>query len=144
MAKFENKIINEDSLKILKKIPNKTFDLIFADPPYNLQIEKKLRRPDNSKVNGVADKWDQFKNFEHYDNFCKKWLDSCIKCSTLKPSLDYFSIEFVCNNTRPMIVLILCTKTIANKCYFHLSNLKILFHLYCIWTKIISFNYIYN
>ena len=74
MTKFLNKITNGNSLAILKKIPDKTFDLVFADPPYNLQIGKKLKRPDDSKVNGVNDKWDQFKNFNDYDNFCKLWL----------------------------------------------------------------------
>jgi len=77
MTKFLNKIVNKDSLEFLKKIPDKTFNLIFADPPYNLQIGEKLKRPDNSKVNGVDDKWDQFKNFEHYDSFCKAWLSEC-------------------------------------------------------------------
>ena len=62
MLKFENKIVNGNSLEILKKIPDKTFNLIFADPPYNLQIGKNLKRPDDSKVNGVNDKWDQFRN----------------------------------------------------------------------------------
>ena len=74
MTKFLNKITNGNSLEIIKKIPDKTFDLVFADPPYNLQIGKKLKRPDDSKVNGVNDKWDQFKNFNDYDNFCKIWL----------------------------------------------------------------------
>jgi len=74
MTKFLNKITNGNSLEILKKIPDKTFDLVFADPPYNLQIGKKLKRPDDSIVNGVNDKWDQFKNFNDYDNFCKLWL----------------------------------------------------------------------
>tara|TARA_Y100000590_G_scaffold400675_1_gene484936 strand:+ start:4044 stop:5114 length:1071 start_codon:yes stop_codon:yes gene_type:complete len=77
MSKFINKIVNENSLDVLKKIPDKTFNLIFADPPYNLQIGKNLKRPDNSKVNGVNDKWDKFKNFEHYDNFCRSWLAEC-------------------------------------------------------------------
>ena len=77
MTKYLNKIINGNSLKILKEIPDKSFDLIFADPPYNLQIGNKLKRPDESKVNGVYDKWDQFKNFEHYDSFCKAWLIEC-------------------------------------------------------------------
>ena len=77
MTKLLNKIVNSDSLKILKTIPNKTFDLVFADPPYNLQIGKKLKRPDDSKVNGVNDKWDQFESFNDYDNFCKKWLKEC-------------------------------------------------------------------
>ena len=77
MTKFLNKIVNGNSLEILKTIPNKIFDLIFVDPPYNLQIGKKLKRPDDSKVNGVNDKWDQFKSFNDYDNFCKKWLTEC-------------------------------------------------------------------
>ena len=77
MSKFSNKIVNGNSLEILKKIPDKTFDLIFADPPYNMQIGEKLKRPDDSKVNGVNDKWDQFLNFKHYDDFCKTWLKEC-------------------------------------------------------------------
>ena len=77
MSKFSNRIVNGNSLEILKKIPDKTFDLVFADPPYNMQIGEKLKRPDNSKVNGVNDKWDQFLNFKHYDNFCKTWLTEC-------------------------------------------------------------------
>ena len=74
---LKNKILNGDCIKEIKKIPDKSFDLIFADPPYNLQIGEKLKRPDDSKVRGVDDKWDQFKNFEHYDNFCKAWLSEC-------------------------------------------------------------------
>ena len=77
MSKFINKIINGNSLEVLKKIPDKTFDLVFADPPYNLQIGEKLKRPDDSKVEGVSDKWDQFKSFKEYDIFCKKWLSEC-------------------------------------------------------------------
>ena len=53
MSKFLNKIVNGKALEVLKTIPSKTFDLVFADPPYNLQIGKKLKRPDDSKVNGV-------------------------------------------------------------------------------------------
>ncbi len=77
MTKFCNRIINGESLEVLKKIPSKTFDLVFADPPYNMQIGQKLKRPDNSKVNGVNDKWDQFLNFKHYDEFSKEWLKEC-------------------------------------------------------------------
>lgn len=77
MSNFLNTIANGDSLEILKKIPSKSFDLVFADPPYNMQIGEKLRRPDDSKVNGVDDKWDQFKSFDHYDKFCKAWLIEC-------------------------------------------------------------------
>ncbi len=77
MSKFLNKIVNGNSIEILKKIPSKTFDLVFADPPYNMQIGKTLRRPDSSKVKSVNDKWDQFKSFKHYDNFCNEWLIQC-------------------------------------------------------------------
>ena len=62
---LKNKIINGDSLKELKKIPKETFDLIFADPPYNLQLKNQLTRPDRSKVSAVNDKWDQFKSFKN-------------------------------------------------------------------------------
>jgi site-specific DNA-methyltransferase (adenine-specific)/modification methylase len=77
MSTFLNKIVNGDSLEELKKIPDQSFDLVFADPPYNMQIGESLRRPDSSKVNGVDDKWDQFKSFKHYDEFCKQWLIEC-------------------------------------------------------------------
>jgi len=77
MSIFSNKIVNGDSLLELKKIPNKTFDLVFADPPYNMQIGETLSRPDASKVKGVDDKWDQFDSFKHYDDFCKAWLIEC-------------------------------------------------------------------
>ena len=74
---FKNKIINGDSLKELKKIPRETFDLIFADPPYNLQLKGELTRPDRSKVSAVNDKWDQFENFKKYDEFTYEWLNEC-------------------------------------------------------------------
>ena len=74
---FKNKIINGDSLKELKKIPRETFDLIFADPPYNLQLKGELTRPDRSKVSAVNDKWDQFENFKKYDEFTYEWLNQC-------------------------------------------------------------------
>ena len=74
---FKNKIINGDSLEELKKIPGETFDLIFADPPYNLQLKGELTRPDRSKVSAVNDKWDQFENFKKYDEFTYEWLNEC-------------------------------------------------------------------
>ena len=74
---LHNKLINGDSLKELKKIPDETFDLIFADPPYNLQLQNSLIRPDRSKVNAVNDKWDQFESFKSYDKFTSEWLEQC-------------------------------------------------------------------
>ena len=74
---FKNKIIKGDSLKELKKIPSETFDLIFADPPYNLQLKNSLTRPDRTKVNAVNDKWDKFESFKKYDDFTFAWLSEC-------------------------------------------------------------------
>ena len=76
-SNLKNKIINGDSLKELKKIPDQSFNLIFADPPYNLQLRNQLTRPDRSKVDAVNDKWDQFENFEVYDEFTVNWLKEC-------------------------------------------------------------------
>ena len=66
---LKNKLNNGDSLKELKKIPDESFDLIFADPPYNLQLKSELTRPDRSKVNAVNDKWDQVESFKKDDEF---------------------------------------------------------------------------
>ena len=74
---FKNRLSNGDSLEELKKIPDESFDLIFADPPYNLQLKGKLTRPDRSKVSAVNDKWDKFENFKKYDDFTYAWLSEC-------------------------------------------------------------------
>ena len=69
-----NKIYLGNCLEKMKKLPSKSVDLIFADPPYNLQLKKDLKRPDYTNVNGVKENWDKFKNFEEYDDFTKKWI----------------------------------------------------------------------
>ena len=76
-ANKDSCIINGDSLNELKKIPDKSFDLIFADPPYNMQLGGKLKRPDNSLVKGVNEDWDKFENFKNYDDFSNSWLEEC-------------------------------------------------------------------
>jgi len=76
-SNLKNKIINGNSLQELKKIPDESFDLVFADPPYNLQLKNQLIRPDRSKVNAVNDKWDQFESFKVYDDFTINWLSQC-------------------------------------------------------------------
>jgi len=70
-------IINGDCIEELKKLPEKSVDLVFADPPYNLQLGGDLLRPDNSKVDAVDDDWDRFDSFEAYDAFTKAWLKEC-------------------------------------------------------------------
>jgi DNA modification methylase len=72
-----NTIINGNCLEELKKIPNNSVDLIFADPPYNMQLKNELYRVNGTKVDGVNDDWDKFNNFKEYDNFCITWLYEC-------------------------------------------------------------------
>jgi len=72
-----NTIIQGDNIEILKQFPNNSIDLIFADPPYNMQLENALYRPNNTKVEGVDDLWDKFDSFKTYDEFCKRWLIEC-------------------------------------------------------------------
>jgi site-specific DNA-methyltransferase (adenine-specific)/modification methylase len=74
---FLNKIIQGDCIEVLKKLPNNSIDLIFADPPYNLQLSKELYRPNQTKVEGVNDKWDKFNSFKEYDEFTYNWLKEC-------------------------------------------------------------------
>lgn len=78
-AEIINKIIVGDCLEAVKKIKDNTFDMIFADPPYNMQLQNELYRPNNTKVNAVDDGWDQFNSFEHYDEFSKAWLQEAKK-----------------------------------------------------------------
>jgi modification methylase len=58
-------------------MPEKSVDLIFSDPPYNLQLRNELWRPDRTKVDAVNDAWDQFNGFDHYDKFTSNWLLAC-------------------------------------------------------------------
>lgn len=70
-------IITGDCRDVLQTLPEKSVDLIFADPPYNLQLEKELWRPNITKVNGVDESWDKFSGFEAYDHFTENWLSGC-------------------------------------------------------------------
>src|SRR5512143_1167567 len=77
-------IIQGDCLEELKKLPDRSVDLVFADPPYNLQLGGELTRPDQSKVDAVDDDWDRFESFEAYDAFTRAWLLACRR--VLKPT----------------------------------------------------------
>lgn len=70
-------IIEGDCIAELARLPEKSVDLVFADPPYNLQLGGELLRPDNSRVDAVDDHWDQFESFEAYDRFTREWLAGC-------------------------------------------------------------------
>ena len=67
----------------MNALPAGSVDLIFADPPYNLQLEQGLTRPDQSKVDAVDDDWDKFESFAHYDVFTRAWLQAARR--VLKP-----------------------------------------------------------
>ncbi len=73
-----------DCVTQLRKIPDVSVDLIFADPPYNLQLDGDLLRPNDSIVDGVHQAWDKFASFADYDAFCHAWLDECRR--VLKPN----------------------------------------------------------
>ena len=77
MAFGAETIIQGDCIEQLRKIPDKSVDLVFADPPYNLQLGGDLLRPDNSKVDAVDDHWDQFASFKAYDDFTRAWMAEC-------------------------------------------------------------------
>ena len=70
-------ILRGDCLEALKTLPDRSVDLVFADPPYNLQLGGDLLRPDNSKVDAVDDDWDRFDSFETYDAFTRAWMKEC-------------------------------------------------------------------
>lgn len=70
-------ILRGDCVRILKSLPDKSIDLIFADPPYFMQTEGELLRTSGEKFSGVEDSWDKFEDLAHYDAFCKKWLSEC-------------------------------------------------------------------
>ena len=67
-------VIEGDCIARMNALPEGCADLIFADPPYNLQLRGDLHRPDQSKVDAVDDHWDQFDSFAEYDRFTRQWL----------------------------------------------------------------------
>ncbi|MDH4992775.1 site-specific DNA-methyltransferase [Aquamicrobium lusatiense] len=67
-------ILKGDCVAAMNRLPDASVDVIFADPPYNLQLNGDLHRPDQSKVDAVDDAWDQFESFEAYDAFTRAWL----------------------------------------------------------------------
>jgi modification methylase len=73
-----------DCVAELAKLPASSVDLVFADPPYNLQLKSDLKRPDDSKVDAVNDDWDKFASFAAYDEFTRAWLLACRR--VMKPS----------------------------------------------------------
>jgi DNA modification methylase len=70
-------IIHVDCRSVMRRWPRDSVDLIFADPPYNLQLKQTLIRPNRTLVDAVDDDWDQFRDFKEYDRFTAAWLKEC-------------------------------------------------------------------
>ncbi|MEX1247419.1 MAG: site-specific DNA-methyltransferase [Anaerolineales bacterium] len=79
-----NQVLVGDCTEVLAELPAESIDLVFADPPYNLQLQRELRRPNNTRVRGVQEAWDRFHDFKAYDEFTRAWLAACRR--VLKPT----------------------------------------------------------
>ncbi|GAA4770662.1 site-specific DNA-methyltransferase [Novosphingobium ginsenosidimutans] len=78
------RILDGDCIEAMRSLPDASIDMIFADPPYNLQLGGDLSRPDGSHVDAVTDHWDQFDSFAAYDKFSREWLTEARRL--LKPN----------------------------------------------------------
>ena len=67
-------VLQGDCVEIMRTMAAGSADVVFADPPYNLQLEHDLLRPNNTKVDGVDEAWDRFDSFQAYDEFTREWL----------------------------------------------------------------------
>jgi DNA modification methylase len=85
-----NTIHTGDCIDLLKQVPDNSVDLIFADPPYNLQLNGELYRPNQTKVDAVNDAWDKFDSKEDYDKFTTAWMKECHRI--LKPTGSFWVI----------------------------------------------------
>src|SRR5919198_4686621 len=79
-----DRVLIGDCIAEMAKLPAESVDLVFADPPYNLQLQGDLRRPDDSRVDAVDDDWDKFSSFSAYDDFTRAWLAACRR--VMKPT----------------------------------------------------------
>jgi modification methylase len=85
-----NVILQGDCVSLMRGLEPESVDLIFADPPYNLQLASKLTRPDQSLVDAVDDDWDKFTDFAAYDSFTREWLSAARR--VMKPNATIFVI----------------------------------------------------
>jgi modification methylase len=83
-APDSGRILIGDCVAEMAKLPAESVDLVFADPPYNLQLQGDLKRPDDSRVDAVDDDWDKFSSFAAYDDFTRAWLIACRR--VMKPA----------------------------------------------------------
>lgn len=78
-----DRVLVGDCVELMQAMPEACVDMVFADPPYNLQLDGALLRPNNTKVDGVDDDWDRFDGFADYDAFTRAWLEAARR--VLKP-----------------------------------------------------------
>ena len=114
------RVIHGDCLQILPLLPDKSVDLIFADPPYNLQLKNNLYRPNMTRVNGVNDSWDKFSSFAEYDNFCRQWLSECRRLLTANGAI--WTIGTYHNIGRLMTIMQDLGFWLQNDVIWHKSN----------------------
>ncbi len=72
-----DQILQGDCVEVLNTLPEQSVDVVFADPPYNLQLQNPLWRPNMTRVDAVDDDWDKFGDFAEYDRFTRAWLSAC-------------------------------------------------------------------
>jgi modification methylase len=103
LADAVNRVLEGDCVEVMRGLPDACADIVFADPPYNLQLQRELRRPDNSRVDAVDDTWDQFASFGSYDSFTRSWLAEARR--VLKPEGTLWVIGSYHNIFRVGVVL---------------------------------------
>ena len=84
LSPWLDQVLHGSCIDILPNLPENSVDLIFADPPYNLQLQEELWRPNVTKVDAVDADWDKFENLAAYDDFTRQWLSECRR--VLKPT----------------------------------------------------------
>ncbi|MHA1572026.1 MAG: DNA-methyltransferase, partial [Alphaproteobacteria bacterium] len=115
-----NEIVVGDCIQRLRDLPEKSVDLIFADPPYNLQLKNELWRPNLTLVDAVDDEWDQFGSFQQYDEFTKLWLGECQR--VLKDTGSIWVIGSYHNIFRVGAILLDLGYWILNDVVWHKTN----------------------
>src|SRR5262245_25033705 len=85
-----HRVLVGDCIAGMATLPAASVDLVFADPPYNLQLANTLKRPDDSRVDAVGDSWDKFSSFSAYDDFTRRWLIACRR--VMKPAATIWAI----------------------------------------------------
>src|SRR6516165_6189054 len=112
-APANSRIIIGDCVAEMAKLPAASVDLVFADPPYNLQLKGQLKRPDESHVDAVNDDWDKFSSFSAYDDFTRAWLLACRRLK--KPSTTLWVIGAYHNSYRVgAVIQALCLSPITD------------------------------